>query len=116
MSSCWRLAGVLHSQAACVVLAGPRRSEEILLQDEGCQLLVDVLLEVLNLLPLVVGCRIFRPLIGRLDSRGVGIGGSLGLLAGAVIIHQELLHLPFIWVVLATMSLCCLIVLEAIRE
>lgn len=75
VSSCWRRAGVLHSQAACVVLAGPRRSEEILLQDEGCQLLVDVLLEVLNLLLLVVGCRIlntffFRPLIGRLDSRG----------------------------------------------
>lgn len=63
-----------------------------------------------------MGCCIFRPLIGRLDFRGVGIAGSLGLLAGVVIIHQELVHLLFIWVVLATVSLCCLIVLEAIRE
>lgn len=78
--------------------------------------MVDVLLEVLNLLFLVEDCHIFRLLIGRLDFRGVGIGGSLGLLVGVLIIHQELVHLLFIWVVLATISFYCLILLEAICE
>ena len=108
-------AAILYSQGASVVLARSRSSEEVLLEDEGCQLLVDVLLEVLNLPLLFLECHIFRPLIGRLDSRGGGITSSLGLLAGVAISHQKLVHLLFIWVLLTSMSLCCLIVLETIR-